>query len=96
MWKETDFILLPIESDNKLNSDRKHLILTDENKLFNPFNNEYYNIYFISDEKPKLNDWYLVELFNVEGKTNGFFVERCKTINDVWVNNSSVELTRVR
>lgn len=46
------------------------------------------------DEKIEVGDKYIVELFNVKGKSTGFHLESCNVINDVWVNNTSVDLTR--
>ena len=48
--------MLPTEeAKNKLISDRIDLILVDK-RLFNPFKNEYYHLYFISDDEPKMGD----------------------------------------
>jgi len=51
--------------------------------------------YYVSDEKikPSLNDYYVVNLYDVEMNETLVF-EKVKSINEVWVNNESVETTR--
>lgn len=58
-------------------------------------------MYIILDRKESdisthlsLNDWYLVELYNIEGKSIGLKLEQVKSISDCWINNNSVETTR--
>lgn len=52
------------------------------------------HLYFTTDERPNVGDYYLVELFNIEGESTGLEVERCETITDIWVNNGDVNDTR--
>lgn len=53
-----------------------------------------FHLYFLSlDEKPKVGDWYVVELWNVENNTS-LHLEQVKTIDDIWINNSSIDTTR--
>lgn len=53
------------------------------------------HLYILSDEKIKVGDWYLVELFDINGVSTGLHVEQCKSItDDLWVNFNSVTTTR--
>lgn len=55
-------------------------------------------LYFIStDPKDEIKEgeWYIIKLFNIEGKSEGWFLEQCRSIiENIWVNKNSVELTR--
>jgi hypothetical protein len=101
MFKKAKCILLPTEEESNLflksnavgriglecNAKRpiygiKHLGWT------------YQHLYIISDDEIKEGDWYLVELFDITGKSTGNHLEQCNSIDDVWVNHSGVELTR--
>lgn len=55
---------------------------------------EYQHLYITTDEEIKEGDNYLIELFNIEGKSTGLHLEQCNTIEKEWINNSSVTLTR--
>jgi hypothetical protein len=44
--------------------------------------------------KIKKGDYYIVELFNIEGGSTDKHIEQCKSIYGVWINNTSVETTR--
>jgi hypothetical protein len=48
--KNCNIILLAEESADKIQSDRKHLILTEDKRLYNPFKNEYYNLYITCND----------------------------------------------
>jgi hypothetical protein len=53
------------------------------------------NIYITSnDEEIKEGDWYLVELFKITGESDGFHIEKCTKLDDVWCNNFDVISTR--
>jgi hypothetical protein len=52
------------------------------------------NIYITSDEKIKDGDWCLVELFKITGESDGFHIEKCTKLDDVWCNNFDVISTR--
>jgi hypothetical protein len=54
------------------------------------------NIYITSDEEIKEGDWYLVELFKITGESDGFHIEKCTKLDDVWCNNFDVISTRHR
>jgi hypothetical protein len=60
-------------------------------KNLNKINN---NIYIASDEEIKERDWYLVELFKITGESDGFYIEKCTKLDDVWCNNFDVISTR--
>jgi hypothetical protein len=62
-YQECDVVTLPVLNENSLKSDRRHLIYQD-NKLFNPFKNEYFNLYILSNEEIKESDWYMVTDFS--------------------------------
>ena len=51
-------------------------------------------LYVTSDETIKEGDWYIVELFKITGENDGLHLEQCLSIDDVWVNNTSVDKTR--
>jgi hypothetical protein len=53
-----------------------------------------FNIYITSDEEIKEGDWYLVELFKITGESDGFHIEKCTKLDDVWCNNFDVISTR--
>jgi hypothetical protein len=53
-----------------------------------------YNIYITSDEEIKEGDWFLVELFKITGESDGFHIEKCTKLDDVWCNNFDVISTR--
>lgn len=48
----------------------------------------------VDDSEVKEGDSYLVELFDVTGKSTGLHLEYCKSINDDWVNNLNIVSTR--
>ena len=52
------------------------------------------NIYITYDEEIKEVDWYLVELFKITGESDGFYIEKCTKLDDVWCNNFDVISTR--
>jgi hypothetical protein len=52
------------------------------------------NIYITSTEEIKEGDWYLVELFKITGESDGFHIEKCTKLDDVWCNNFDVISTR--
>ena len=52
------------------------------------------HIYITDNEKIKEGDWYLVELFKITGESDGFYIEKCTKLDDVWCNNFDVISTR--
>ena len=52
------------------------------------------HLYFTNDEEVKVGDYFLVELFNVEGVSGGLHLEKCKTLVDNFVNKEDVETGR--
>lgn len=58
MWKKHQVVMLPTEKADKLISDRRQLILFDGKKLFNPFENDTYNLFILSDDEIK-EGWFL-------------------------------------
>ena len=52
------------------------------------------HLYILIDENIKEGEWYLVELFNIEGVSTGFYIEKCITIDGVWVNKLEIDKTR--
>jgi len=52
------------------------------------------HIYITSEEAIKEGDWYLVELFKITGESDGFYIEKCTKLDDVWCNNFDVISTR--
>jgi hypothetical protein len=52
------------------------------------------NIYITDDSEIKEGDWYLVELFKITGESDGFHIEKCTKLDDVWCNNFDVISTR--
>ena len=51
-------------------------------------------LFVTNDEEIKEGHWYLVELFNIEGKSKGLHIEKCTKLDDVWCNNFDVISTR--
>ena len=51
-------------------------------------------LFITSDEEIKEGDWYLVELFKITGESDGFHIEKCTKLDDVWCNNFDVISTR--
>jgi hypothetical protein len=90
---ECDVVMLPTNGKSKLYFD-------SDGKLQEGFDIQRtkpdisQHLYITSDEKPKENDWYLVELFKITGESIGLHLEQCKTINGVWVNSSDIISTR--
>jgi hypothetical protein len=81
------------------------LIYNDANQLCYQSNKSYkndrkwmhrkkFNMYITSDEKIKDGDWCLVELFKITGESDGFHIEKCTKLDDVWCNNFDVISTR--
>jgi hypothetical protein len=58
------------------------------------FFNKGQHIYITNDEEIKEGDWYLVELFKITGESDGFHIEKCTKLDDVWCNNFDVISTR--
>ena len=52
------------------------------------------NIYITSDEEIKEGDWFVVKLFKITGESDGFHIEKCTKLDDVWCNNFDVISTR--
>lgn len=50
MWLKEKVVLLETDSNNTLISDRTDLILSDNNELYNPFKNQYYQLYLVSKD----------------------------------------------
>ena len=75
--------------------DTQLYILSNNNKIgdYKP-NWKPQNIYITSDEEIKEGDWYLVELFKITGESDGFHIEKCTKLDDVWCNNFDVISTR--
>lgn len=48
----------------------------------------------VDDSEIKIGDFYLVELFNVTGKSTGLHLEKCESIYNDWVNNSNIVSSR--
>lgn len=92
LFKKSQVVMLPTNktSDIHLADD----VLVQEEICQNTIHYEYQNLYILSDDKPKVGDYYLVELFKITGESIGLQLEQCKTIDDVWVNNSDVVSTR--
>ncbi len=51
-------------------------------------------LYVTTSETPQIGDWFLVELFKITGESDGLHLEQCLSIDDVWINNTSVDKTR--
>jgi hypothetical protein len=51
-------------------------------------------IIITSNEEIKEGDYYLVELFEITGESNGLHIEKCTKLDDVWCNNFDVISTR--
>ena len=51
-------------------------------------------LFVTNDEEIKEGDWYLVELFNIDGKSKGLHIEKCTKLDDVWCNNFDIISTR--
>ena len=58
------------------------------------FSIEYQHLHVLSSEKPKINDWYLVELYDSRHDSRGFFLEQIKSIDGVFVNKGSINTAR--
>ena len=57
-------------------------------------NKKSFHLYATTDETPQIGDWFLVELFKITGESDGLHLEQCLSIDDVWINNTSVDKTR--
>lgn len=58
MFIEREVVIIPIEQDNNLLITDRLYLTTDENgNLYNPFKNQSYNLYILSDDKIKENDF---------------------------------------
>jgi len=79
---------LYLHSNNELQL-RTNIIRTSEDYL-----GTNQHIYITSDEEIKEGEWYLVELFKITGESDGFHIEKCTKLDDVWCNNFDVISTR--
>ena len=99
MWNKAKCILLKTKENSGLllGLSKFGRLVSYDTKYVN-LDNDAYNVkqhlYIINDDVIKVNDWYLVELFKITGESIGLQLEQCKSINDVWINNSDVTLTR--
>ena len=55
---------------------------------------QFQHLYITTNDKVKIGDWYLVELYDVTGHSTGLHLERCNSIDDVWINPIGIDLTR--
>lgn len=64
--------------------------VTDAEKEFT----SYYHLYFTTNERPKIGEWYIVKLY--DDKNNPYMsLEQVKSLTkDIWINNERLETTR--
>jgi hypothetical protein len=85
--------LLPTDKPSRLYTNHGQLHL---DSIFQQSNGHTINqnVYITSDLEIKEGDWYLVELFKITGESDGFHIEKCTKLDDVWCNNFDVISTR--
>ena len=90
MDKRCKLVMLP--SNKKANkgdiiSNGRNLFLYGE-RFYNPYSGCYQlqHLYITSDDKIKEGDWFIVELFKIDGTSDGLHVEQANSIEDVWIN----------
>lgn len=62
--------------------------LTERYQTFHNINYKGNKVTITVDKEAKsnINDYYAVELFDVEGKSTGLHIEQCISVTDVWIN----------
>lgn len=92
-WIRGKAILLPTEDKTILIKDKGKLEVIDFPQVAKTINSivEGFHFYITDDSEIKEGDWYLIELFKIDGSSDGFHLEQCKTITDVWVNGKGTE-----
>jgi hypothetical protein len=85
--------IIPTPNQSRLQKNKHNkLFLSMEVKSYSDCTNQ--NIHITNNEKIKEGDWYLVELFKITGESDGFHIEKCTKLDDVWCNNFDVISTR--
>lgn len=95
MNKKLNLVLLPTNNKSHILLDKEKLEYISNKQIADTINSSCkgFHLYAISDEKPNISDWYIIELYNVKNESY-LVLEQIKTINDVWINNSDVTTTR--
>jgi hypothetical protein len=94
-FKRAKVIMLPtnVLSNISLSNKTNNLVYNkDKHDTLSMFTNQH--LYIISDDKPKIGDYYLVELYDNQIQSKGWYLKQCESIDDVWVNNKGIEATR--
>jgi len=92
--------LVPTDEDSSILLTQNKLYWTGDNTEPPKNSAKNQHLYFtllqsnLEISKIKEGDWYIVELYDITGKSTGKHIEQCKSINDVWINSESIETSR--
>lgn len=84
-------------------SDNRLYVVGSQNFILDGVRKEVYDkykaqpvqFYLTSNEDIKIGDKYIVELFKIDGSSDGYHLERCNLIvEETWINNTDVIKTR--
>ena len=85
--------LVPTKSKSILHFDHTGLFPSKNYQLSSEINSvvDGYDLHITSDDKVNLNDYFIVELFKIDGSSDGYHLEKCIDIKDqVWVNSNDI------
>lgn len=86
MFKKCKVVMLPTNEKAKVGADNWYLPKTKTLII----NNIVSHLYITSDEEIKEGDWFIIELFKVDGTSDGLHVEQATFIEDVWINKGII------
>lgn len=89
--------LIPTKSKSILHFDHTGLFPSKNYQLSTDINSvvEGYDLHIISEDKVNPGDYFIVELFKIDGSSDGYHLEKCIDIkDDVWVNSYDITKTR--
>ncbi len=89
--------LVPTKSKSILHFDHTGLFPSKNYQLSSEINSvvDGYDLHITSDDKVNLNDYFIVELFKIDGSSDGYHLEKCIDIKDqVWVNSNDITKQR--
>ena len=89
--------LVPTKSKSILHFDHTGLFPSKNYQLSSEINSvvDGYDLHITSDDKVNLNDYFIVELFKIDGSSDGYHLEKCIDIkDDIWVNSNDITKQR--
>ena len=89
--------LVPTKSRSILHFDHTGLFPSKNYQLSSEINSvvDGYDLHITSDDKVKLGDYFIVELFKIDGSSDGYHLEKCIDIkDDIWVNPNDITKQR--